>query len=101
MERCILVERKVRACAIIICLVIGEQIANMPLSQRHDMIEALSPDRSDQPFNMTVLPRGAWRDRPFSDARASVDVSTNSVTTCKPVHAAAETFRPTPAAIAF
>ena len=33
--------------------------------------------------------------------RASVDVSTNSVTTCKPVHAAAETFRPTPAAIAF
>jgi hypothetical protein len=29
-----------------------------------------------------------------SPHRASVDVSTNSVTTCKPVHAAAETFQP-------
>ena len=36
-----------------------------------------------------------------SPHRASVDVSTNSVTTCKPIHAAAATFRPTPAAIAF
>jgi hypothetical protein len=36
-----------------------------------------------------------------SPYRASVDVSTNSVTTCKPIHAAAATFRPTPAAIAF
>jgi hypothetical protein len=36
-----------------------------------------------------------------SPHRASVDVSTNSETTCKPVHAAAETFQPTPAAIAF
>ena len=70
-ERCILVERKVRACTIIICLVIGEQITNMPLSQRHDMIEALAPDRSDQPFNMTVLPRRAWRDRPIPDAHGS------------------------------
>ena len=36
-----------------------------------------------------------------SPHRASVDVSTNSVTTCKPVPASAETFQPTPAAIAF
>ena len=40
-------------------------------SQRHDMIEALAPDRSDQPFNMTVLPRRAWRDRPIPDAHGS------------------------------
>ena len=53
----ILVERKVRAYAIVICLIIGEQMANMPLPKRHDMVEALASDRSDQPFNMTVLPR--------------------------------------------
>jgi hypothetical protein len=61
----------VRACTIITCLVIGEQIANMPLSQRHDMIETLASDRSDQPFNMTVLPQRAWRDRPIPDAHGS------------------------------
>ena len=57
-----------RAYAIVICLIIGEQMANMPLPQRHDMVEALASDRSDQPFNMTVLPRRTGRDRPISDA---------------------------------
>ena len=71
MERCILVESKVRACIIIICLVIGEQMANMSLPQRHDMVETFVSDRSDQPFNMTILPRRAWRDRPISDAHGS------------------------------
>ena len=53
-ERSILVERNVRVYAIVICLIIGEQMANMPLPQRHDMVKALASDRSDQPFNMTV-----------------------------------------------
>ena len=35
------------------------------------MVEALASDRSDQPFNMTVLPRRAWRDRPVSNAHGS------------------------------
>ena len=43
----------------------------MPLPQRHDMVQALASDRSDQPFNMTVLPRRTWRDRPISDAHGS------------------------------
>ena len=60
-----------RAYAIVICLVIDEQMANMPLSQHQDMVEALASDRSDQPFNVTVLPRRAWRDRPISDAHGS------------------------------
>jgi hypothetical protein len=70
-EWSILIECKVRSYAVVICLVIGEQMANMPLPQRHDMIEALASDRSDQPFNMTVLPRRAWGDRPISDAHGS------------------------------
>ena len=35
------------------------------------MVEALASDRSDQPFNMTVLPRRAWRDRPVPDTHGS------------------------------
>ena len=60
-----------RAYAIVIFLVIGKQMANMPLAQDHDVVEALASDRSDQPFNMTVLPRRARGDRPISDAHGS------------------------------
>src|SRR5271169_2495999 len=43
-------------------------MAEVPFPQHHDMVEALSSDRADQPFNMTVLPRRAWRDRPIANA---------------------------------
>jgi hypothetical protein len=56
---------------IVVGQVIGQEIAKMPLSQHHDTIEALAQDRSDQPFNMTVLPRRAWRDRPISNTHDS------------------------------
>jgi hypothetical protein len=46
-----------RARGIVVGQVIGQQSAKVPFRQHHDMIEALAPDRSDQPFNMTVLPR--------------------------------------------
>ena len=46
-------------------------MANMPLPQRHDMVETLASDRSDQPFNMTVLPWRTWRDRPVANAHGS------------------------------
>jgi hypothetical protein len=42
-------------------LVISEQMANMPVPQRYDMVEALASNRSDQPFNVTVLPGGVAR----------------------------------------
>ena len=34
----------------------------MSLTQDDEMIEALAPDRSDQPFGKTVLPRRRWCD---------------------------------------
>src|SRR5215472_14318921 len=33
-----------------------QQMAQVTFAEHHDMIEALASDRSDQPFNMTVLP---------------------------------------------
>src|ERR1700756_5278153 len=71
MERRILVECKVRAHPIVVGRVIRQQMAEMPVAQDHDMVEALASDRSDQPFNMTVLPRRAWRDRPIPDTHGS------------------------------
>src|SRR5689334_11739715 len=48
---------------------------NWPLPEaplpHHDMVEAFASDRADQPFNMTVLPRRAWRDGPLANAHGS------------------------------
>jgi hypothetical protein len=63
MERRILLERKVRAHAIVVGGVIRQQVSEVPFPQDHDVVEALASDRANQPFNMTVLPWRAWRDR--------------------------------------
>ena len=63
-----LVEHKVSAHPIVVGGVIRQQMAEVPFPQDHDMVEALASDRADQPFNMTVLPQRAWRDRPVANA---------------------------------
>src|SRR5215471_8546454 len=35
------------------------------------MVKTLTSDRTDQPLNMTVLPRCAWNDRPVANAHGS------------------------------
>ena len=57
MERRILVERKVRARPVLVGRVIRQQMTEVPFPQHHDMVEALTSDRADQPFDMPVLPR--------------------------------------------
>ena len=32
-----------------------------------NVVEALTPDRSDEPFDMAILPRRAWRGRVVTD----------------------------------
>src|SRR5215469_14210371 len=68
MERRILVECKVRAHPIIVGGVIRQKMAEVPFPQHHDMVEALASNRANQPFNMTVLPWRAWRNRPVANA---------------------------------
>jgi hypothetical protein len=36
------------------------QVAQMSLAEHHDMIKTFAPDRTDQPFSMSILP---WRSR--------------------------------------
>ena len=40
----------------------------MPLAKYNDMIQAIPPDRADQPFRMSVLPWRSGRSRPITDA---------------------------------
>ena len=61
MERTILVERKVRANLVVIGATICQQMAKVAFAEHHDMVEAFASDRPDQPFNITVLSRRAWR----------------------------------------
>jgi hypothetical protein len=46
-------------------------MAKVPFAHHHDMVETLASDRSDQPFNMTVLPRRARCDWPVADTHGS------------------------------
>ena len=46
MQWCILVERKVRACSIVVRGIIGQQPAKVTFPEHRDMIEAFAPDRS-------------------------------------------------------
>ena len=57
---------QVRAHPIVVGGVIRQQMTEVPFPQHHDTVEALASDRADQPFNMTVLPWRAWRDRPVT-----------------------------------
>ena len=37
----------------------------------HNMVEALAPDRSDEPFDMAILPRRAWCARMVTNPHGS------------------------------
>lgn len=42
----------------------------MTLAQHDDMIEALSSNRADHPFDERILPRRAWRGSNLLDAHS-------------------------------
>src|SRR3984893_10857405 len=43
----------------------------MHLAQNNDMIDALAPDRSDQPFGKAILPGRGWCGRSVPDAHGA------------------------------
>src|SRR5262245_19312528 len=51
----------------------------------HTMVDALAPDRSDQPFGEAVLPRRAWRDRLVTDAHGPQSVRDSSAVDAIPI----------------
>ena len=60
--RRILVEREVRARLVVIGEVAGQDAAQVSFAEHENMIEALAPDRADEPLDEWILP-GAVRRR--------------------------------------
>jgi hypothetical protein len=56
-DRCILAEREVGPDLIVIVSIGLQHIPEMPFAKKHDMIETFTPDRADEMFAATVLPR--------------------------------------------
>src|SRR5882724_849140 len=62
-------------------VVMGVRFQNptqMHLAQDNHMIDALAPDRSDQPFGNAILPRRGWRGRLVPDAHGAKSACDNA-----------------------
>ena len=67
---CILLEREVSARPVIVREVAGQRAAQVQFAEDKDVIQALAPDRADDPLREGVLPRTVRRRQNFTDANA-------------------------------
>src|ERR1700686_3127413 len=60
-----------RAYLIIIFEVRQQHMSEVPLSEHNNVVKAFPSDRTDQPFGISILPRGAWRRWSVANAHRS------------------------------
>src|SRR5258708_9071653 len=48
-----------------------EYVTEVPLSEHNNVVKAFPSDRTDQPFGVCILPRGAWRRWSVANAHRS------------------------------
>src|SRR6202051_1944590 len=60
-----------RSDAVVVASVRFQNPAQMCLAEDNDVVQALAPDRSDQPFGKAVLPGRGWRGRLVPDAHGA------------------------------
>src|SRR5229473_5970001 len=70
-NRRILVQGSMRSDVIVIVGVGFHDPTQMHLAQDNDVVHTLTPDRTDQPFSISILPRGARRRRSIANAYRS------------------------------
>src|SRR5258708_10159674 len=79
----VLVDRKVRASLVVVGRVRLQQMAEMPLAEHDNVVKTFSPDRTDRPFTISVLPRRSRRGWPIPNARrpkaADEDVTVDGI----------------------
>src|ERR1700680_2750491 len=56
---------------VVIASIGSQDSAQMRLAQDNDVVQALAPDRSDQPFGKAILPRRRWCGRLVPDAHGA------------------------------
>src|ERR1700722_5776406 len=60
-----------RAGPIVIFHVTEQQVTEVALAEYNNVVKAFPSDRTDQPFSISILPRGARRRRPIANAHRS------------------------------
>ena len=66
----ILCEREVSSCTVVVSEVGGQNASQVLLAKYYDLIEALTPDRADEPLRERVLPGAARRGENLADAHS-------------------------------
>jgi hypothetical protein len=57
----VLVEREMGACPVVVSEVAGQDAAKVSLAEDEHVMQALAPDRADEPLHERVLPRAVRR----------------------------------------
>ena len=68
--RRILLEREMRSCAVVVREVCGQRATQVPFVQDENLIQALAPDRPDEPLRERGLPRAVGCNQHFTDPLA-------------------------------
>src|ERR1039457_4510249 len=84
-DRCIFGQRPVRSDVIVIASIGSQDPAQMCLAQDDEMIHALAPDRSDQPFGKGILQRRGWRGRLVPDSHGAHSARDNAAVDPNPI----------------
>ena len=56
-NRRIFVQRPMRSDVVVIASIVSQDSTQMYLAHDNDVVQTLTPDRSDQPFGKAILPR--------------------------------------------
>ena len=71
-DRRIFIQRPVRSDFVVIVGIGSQDPPQMRLAQDDEVVHALAPDRSDQPFGEGILPRRGWCRRLVPDAHGAL-----------------------------
>src|ERR1700757_1682206 len=74
-----------RAGPIVIFHVTGQQVTEVAFAEYNDMVKAFPSDRTDQPFSISILPRGTRRRRSVANAHRSKSADKNLTISAVPV----------------
>jgi hypothetical protein len=80
-NRRIFVQRLMRYDVVVIACVGSQDSSKMRFAQDHEMVHTLAPDRSDQPFGKTILPRRGSRSRLVADSDNGSELTSNAILT--------------------
>src|SRR5271155_1378734 len=70
---------------IVIFHVTEQYVTEVALSEHNNVVKAFPADRTDQPFSISILPRGAWRRRSIANAHRSESADKDLTISAVPV----------------